>query len=280
MNYILTIFLLLLSLASFGQQYQGESWAAIKEKKSGNMAIVYYSQPGIIVKESNGQMNGLCVDILNDFATFVQAKYQVNLKFDFKGEEKIFSQFLKIAQTSQNVLCVSNITITPERKSLMKFTPAFLFNPIILLTHKDAPAINSLSDLPVKLQGYSAQVIKGSTHELYMNDIKSKYFPKLVVDYETSGTRIMDNISKDSKLFTLMEITELMYGLKNKLPVKRQNIEVVKEIEQLGFAMHLKSDWAQPWQEFLNGEYKKSIQYKKHVVDNLGEAFYKLAGMR
>lgn len=138
------------SFQSWGQKYTGDSWSKVKSAGSGTLTVFYYQQPGLIFEEG-GKVKGLCADLLVEFTNFVQTKYNKKVTINYAGNEPVFTDFLAQAQASKFGLGVTNVTITEERKKLLKFTPYFLTNPIVLLTHKDAPTINSMSEVKDKL---------------------------------------------------------------------------------------------------------------------------------
>lgn len=267
-----TLLLAIIALPVLAQNYTGDSWSKVKSAGSGTLTVVYYSQAGLVYKDTDGKMKGLCVDILNDFTKFVQEKYNKKVTINYAGEEKVFSDFLSVVQNTPNVLGVTNVTVTDERKKVMKFTPAFLTNPIVMITHKDAPSVKAASELTSNFQGYTAEVISGSTHVKHMENIKKNSLPSLKITYGPSGPVILDHISKNPKLITILDFTEFVDATRRQLPVKRQNIEITKP-EELAFAMSLKSDWDVVWKEFLTEEYKTSVKYRKYIVDNLGANF-------
>lgn len=266
------LILISLPFLTIAQKYKGDSWSDVKANGSGTLACVYYSIPGLVYKDTDGQMKGVCVDIVKDFAEFVKTKYGKTVNIKYVGEEPVFTDFLNNVASSSNALGVANVTITEERKKKMKFTPPFMSNPMVMLTHKNAPSLSSLDEISTKLNGYTAQVIKGSTHQRYMQEIKKKYYPELEIMENPSGQVILSKISNNEKFFTILDFTEYFDAVRQKMPVKRQNL-VVGDAEELGFIMPKNTDWAPLWEEFLTPEYRNSIRYKKIISDNLGNAY-------
>ncbi|MBS1949555.1 MAG: hypothetical protein OJF59_001451 [Cytophagales bacterium] len=263
--------LLLIAQVSFAQKYGGDSWADVKSKGSGKLAIVYYPQNGLIAQEG-GKMKGLCVDLLNDFVAYVQTKHNKKITLDYQGEEKVFSEFLKATENTPNLLGVTYVTVTEERKKIMKFTPPFLSNQETLITHKDAPALTSLKNISTQLKGYSAKVIAESVHQKYAEQIKQENMPGLIISTGPSGTEILKEISTNPKLFTILDFTEYVDAARKHLPVKRQNVQI-GPIQDLAFAMSKQSDWDEIWNEFLTPEYRKSEKYRKAIATHLGGAY-------
>lgn len=266
--------LLTFSTVCLSQNYKGDSWSSVKSNGSGKLSIVYYEQPGLIFK-ADGKMKGVCVDILVDFQKYVEAKYAKKIEVDYVGEEKEFSNFLKVCQNTPNIIGVTNTSITDERKKIMKFSPPFMTTQLVLLTNKNAPALLKLEDLPKTFNGFSAQVITGSTHVRYIEEIKTKYYPALPVTYASSSESVIKNLSTNAKLFSILDFTEYIGVVRKKIPVKRQDVELGNP-EPLGFIMSKQTDWDVLFKEFLTEDYRKSVRYKEIIAENLGTSFLSL----
>jgi ABC-type amino acid transport substrate-binding protein len=265
--------LLLLSFPTLAQ-YKGDSWEKVKKSGSGTLTVVYSEQPGLI-QNIDGKMKGVCVDILTDFSRYVKTKYGKDVTVKYAGEEKDFANFLKVVQTTPNILGVTNTSITEDRKKIMKFTPTFLTSRLVLLTNDKAPSIKSLNDLPKIYAGFDAEVITGSTHVKYMEKIKKDYYPDLKITYAPSSESIIKNLKVNTRMFSILDFTEYVGIIRRKLPVKRQEVEL-GDAEPLGFIMSKQSDWDIPWNEFLTPDYRKSVEYKKIIAENLGSTFLSL----
>ncbi len=273
MKKLLLVFLVVTNFV-FAQKYKGDSWATVNSKGSGTLGVVYYPQPGLIYEES-GKMKGVCTEILNDFAAFVQTKYGKKVTIQYLGAENDYRDFLKVCQTTPDILGVTNVTITDERKKILKFTPAFLSNEETLITHKDAPTVESLQKISTALKGYTAKMVVSSVHIKYIEQIKKNYMPSLEYSTGPSGSEILKEISTNPKLFTILDFTEYVDATRKQLPIKRQNVKI-GELQELAFAMSKQTDWDKIWAEFLTPEYRKSEKYRKVIATNLGGAYLSL----
>lgn len=272
MKKILILFFAVCFLQATAQKYKGDSWAKVKSS-GGTLTVIYYEQPGLIYKdEATGKMKGVCADILDDFTKFVKEKYGKTLTVNYAAKEQIFPNFLSTTQNTPNIMGITNVTITEERKKILKFTPSFMSNPVVMLTHKDAPSISSLTEIATTLNGYGAKVISGSTHVKVIDKIKKDHAPNLKISYANSGGEILKELSGGPKFFTVLDFTEYIDATRKQLPVKRQSVNF-GAAEELGFIMSKQTDWDQPWNEFLTVDYRKSVRYRKIIVDNLGANF-------
>ncbi|HPM32730.1 MAG TPA: transporter substrate-binding domain-containing protein [Chryseolinea sp.] len=261
----------LFASACLGQKYTGDSWSKVKTS-GGTLTVIYYEQPGLIYKDASGKMKGVCADILDDFTKYVQTKYGKKVEIKYAGQEQAFPTFLSITQSTPNILGVTNVTITDERKKILKFTPSFMNNPVVMLTHSNAPNISHIEDIGTAMKDYSAKVITGSTHVKIIEKIKKENVPALKITYANSGGEILKGLSSGSKFFTVLDFTEYLDATRRELPVKRQNINF-GATEELAFIMAKQTDWDQPWNEFMTKEYRSSVRYRKIIVENLGPNF-------
>ncbi|MEL7001439.1 MAG: transporter substrate-binding domain-containing protein [Bacteroidota bacterium] len=254
--------------------FSGDTWQSVKQKGSGTLSVVYYEGTGMVHKGSNGQMSGLCVDILDDFKDFVKSKYGKTLRIKYVHQEKDWMKFLNTISASKGgVVALSNITITMDRKKKMGFTPPFITNPMIMLTGKDAPKISNVSELKTTYKDYSVIVVEGTTHVNYAKAMKKIHNPDLNIIYAKTPAETMDRAAREKNLFAIIDMTEYYYAVHKKLPLKRQPVTVSNNREKLGFALPKGSDWEALWAEFLTPEYKKSDAYKEIISKNLGAQF-------
>ncbi len=253
----------------YGQKLQGDSWAKVKEQGKGTITAVFYQSPGLI--EKNVAMSGVCVELIARFIDFIQRQYGVALTVNYEREVPVFSDFLEMVKTSKNILGVSNVTITEERKKYFSFTPSYMNNLVVMVTHKSAPNITSLNELATKYKDYSLVAIQGTSHMVYVDQIK-KIVPGLKISYGLSGSEIIPKIAKDPKIFTIQDLTEFVDKSRQNLPIKMHGI-TYGTFDELGFITSKESDWIPLWNQFLTKEDKKSIEYRKIIADNLGKNF-------
>ena len=270
----LSLCLVLVNLVSVAQQYKGDSWSAVKANGAGTLSIIYYEQPGLIYK-ADGKMKGVCVDILSDFQKYVETKHGKKITVEYVGEEEEFQNFLRICQSTPNIIGVTNTSITEERKKIMKFSPPFMTTQMVLLTNKNSRGLLKLEDMSKTFNGFTAQVITGSTHVKYIEEIKKQYFPSLQVTYASSSESVIKNLSINPKMFSILDFTEYIGVVRKKIPVKRQDVELGNP-EPLGFIMAKQTDWDVLFKEFLTEEYRKSVRYKEIISNNLGSSFLSL----
>jgi membrane-bound lytic murein transglycosylase MltF len=275
LKFVVLTILTIVSNATFSQKYQGSSWASVKSSGSGTLTIVYSEQFGLIYKDKDGKVKGVCVDILSDFTKYIQDHYGKSVTIKYAGEIPIFAEFLSTAQNTPHILGVTNTTITEERKKILKFSPSYMSNRQVMLTNNKAPSITSLKELPEKFSDFTAQVIAGSTQVQYVEKIKNEHMPKLKITQELNGPTIIKNLISNPKVFTIIDFTEFVEVVHKKFPIKRQMVDI-GVVEELGFIMSKQTDWDVPLKEFLTLEYRNTVGYRKIISENLGATFMNL----
>ncbi|ADR20793.1 hypothetical protein MATR_15810 [Marivirga tractuosa] len=273
-TFFITVLLILYSSISFSQ-INGKSWSEIKRVGKGEVTCIYYQTPGLVFEE-NGEMQGVCIDIMKEFKSYVKDKYSVQLDFSFVRKVPVFTEFINTVKNGENVMGVCNTSITKERKAYLDFSPAYMNNPSVLLSNGDAPVIKDLSKMSSNFENYKAVIIKGSTHEKYLKKISDQYFPTIEIEYVNSGTEVNANLRSNSNYFTLIDFTEYFDAVRKRMDVTRHPVPLNELEDQLGFIFPKGSDWDAVWAEFLTPSFKESVKYKKIIADNLGTSFVNL----
>lgn len=274
MNRITLTFVCFLFVVTGFAQVKGDSWEKTRTSGQGTLTVVYYEQPGLI-QQIEGEMKGVCVDLLAEFRKYVKEKYGKDVNVVYASNQKDFSKFLKIVQSTPNILGVTNTSITQERKRIFKFTPAYMTTPLVFLTNEKAPSLRNLSDLSKTYSGFTAEVISGSTHVTHIENIRQKYYPDLKIAYAASSESVIKNLSINPRIFSILDFTEYVGVVRKNLPIKRQEVDLGNS-EELAFIMAKQSDWDQLWNEFLTPEYRRSPVFRKIIKENLGSTFLNL----
>jgi len=266
-----TFLLCLNSLLSFAQ-LQGDSWANAQKNKEATIIITYFETPRFVYKGAEGKLEGICIDILREFANYVQRTKGVKLKVNIQKPTNDFSLFLRNIKASKGgVFALGPFTITEERKKEMSFTPPYIKNRSILLTHNSVPDLSSLSNISDVFRGMKAYALRNSTQEEEILEIKKLYFPDLEIVYVNNADELLSRTLSDPKSFTKHDFLYYADALQNGKPIKRH---LAGEIltNPYGFIMPKGSDWVIVWNEFLNetNGFTTRPEYRKILEKHLG----------
>ena len=280
MKRLLFFFTLLFFISSsnlFGQ-HTGATWASVKSSKSGQLSLAYVETPGFVYKGSDGNLTGICVDIMNEFISYVNDKYGVNITTKFVGDGSSFSKMYSSVRGSRGgVVGLGNITIRSSRKKEVKFSPPFITNFAILVTQPQVATLTDIAKIGETFKGLTAYTPKGTTNEKRLLDIKKNHFPAMTIKYAASSPETLEMVLNDPKGFAYLDLAFYLDAIQRRKGLKRHPVGD-QSSEQFGFIMPMNSDWQPLMNEFfaLNGGYTTSMAYKKILAKHLGDTGVKL----
>ncbi len=257
-------------------QLKGDTFAEAKAKGSANVTYSYIETPGFVGKDAAGNLDGFCVDMMNAFVVWLKKHEGVELKPSFYGKDaKDFKNYMASIQAGQGgVFGLGNITITEERQKHYNFSPPFITNVAILITHKSVPTLENKNNIATAFAGMQAVVVRGTTNEARMNHLKQSLYPALTYQQVSSSPEALKLVTENPKLFTNLDFTYYLMALKDGMPLKRHPAGD-ESTESFGIVMPKNSDWSPVMARFMK-EFVASTEYRKLIADNLGPNALKL----
>jgi putative glutamine transport system substrate-binding protein len=273
----LTLFFVLFYGTMYAQ-YNGDTWKQVSKAGKGTIALAYVQTPSFVYVGNSGKLDGICIDIINDFVIWLKEEKKVDVQPKFVGDGSSFrDMYDKVKVSKGGVFGLGNITITDERKKEVKFTTPFITNFAILITQSKIGTLNKLEDLSKTFAGLTAYAAKGTLNEKRIQDLKAKYYPDMKIEYTTTSQETLEKVFNDPKGFAYLDLAFYLEAVQLKKSIKRHPV-ADKAAEQFGIIMPLNSDWAPVFEEFVksDGDYFNSAKYKSILVKHLGEAGMKL----
>lgn len=268
------LFIGMLAMPAFSQ-FSGDTYASAKSNGKATWVLTYAEAPGFASKQ-NGQMKGITIDLMKRFKEYVEAKTSIDITVQVKANDpNNFTKFLKDVQTSKGgVFGLSNTTITNQRKQSFKFSPAYITNIGMVITHNSVATVSSADGFATSFKGMTAVTVKNSTNEQKILSLKKQYLPDLKIEYVNSFSEALDIVAKDPKKFADLDFTYYLSAVQAKKPVKRHP-GGDETTEQFGIIMPKSNDWSGLLNDFMEEEFLNSVEYKKIISDNLGSSAMK-----
>ncbi|MEL7006063.1 MAG: transporter substrate-binding domain-containing protein [Bacteroidota bacterium] len=257
-------------------QYSGDTYASAKSKGTASWVFTYSKAPGFANENSSGIMTGICVDLMNKFKEYVEKEegIKVAVKYQVTDPDN-FTLFLdEVKQSNGGVFGLSNTTITKARKASYKFSPPYITNIGMILSNNAVPTLTDLKDISTKFAGMSAVTVKNSTNAKRLQEIKSKHFAGLKIEYVPSFAQVMDIVAKSPRKFTNIDFTYYFEAVQKRKPIKRHP-GGDDPTEEFGIIMPLSNDWTPILEKFMNEGFVGGVEYKKIISKNLGQGAMK-----
>jgi len=272
MKKIAWLFLLFFSGQQSFAQLQGDSWTNAQKNKEATIIITYFETPRFVSKNNEAKLEGICIDILKEFVKYVDRTKGIKIRVNIQKPVRDFALFLQNIKTAKGgVFALGPFTITEERKKEMTFTPPYIKNKSLLLTHKSVTDLNTLGSIRSTFRGMKAYALPNSTQEIEIQEIKNAYYPDLEIEYVKNADDLIEKVLSNPKSFTKNDFLYFADALQNGKPIKRHLAgEIITN--PYGFIMPKGSDWAIVWNEFLNEStgFTNTPEYRKILEKHLG----------
>jgi len=267
------LFLMLLFALPYNSiaQLTGSSWEQVLENGEGEITVLYYPEDGFAYENENGTLTGVSIDIFNQFVNFIENKHDVSLNVNYQAENNFTKLYNNVQEASNGVFGLGNVTITGERKQEVQFSPPYLTNIAVLISHSSIPTLDALNELPSLFNNMTALAFRGTMHEERINQLKESYYPNLKVEMVDSDDKLINMVSEDPSFFGYVDLSVYWMATQQDETIKRHPVGD-DAAERFGFIMPLGSEWSEPMNEFfdIGSGYRSNSSYRNILVNHLG----------
>ncbi|AHM61632.1 family 3 extracellular solute-binding protein [Flammeovirgaceae bacterium 311] len=273
---LLGLLLLLFATPDAAAQLTGDTYSAAKQKGTAQVVFSYIETPGFVGKDAASKLSGLCIDMMDAFVLWLKKNEGIDLKPVYEGKDaKDFKAFMGNVKDAQGgVFGLGNITITQERQKAYNFSPPYITNVAILITNKSVATLENRNNIATAFSGLEAVVVRGTTNEARMTELKKSQYPDLKFRYVSSSPEALRLVIEHENLFTSLDFTYYLQAIKDGLPVKRHPAGD-ESTESFGIIMPKNSDWSPVMARFMK-DFVNGADYRKVVASNLGPNALKL----
>lgn len=269
-NFYISILFLFLGIST-SAQHAGDSFSAAKSSKKASLTYVYEGIDGFSKKNDKGEFEGLLVEVIRQFEQYALTKHGITITGQFVAVENDFEGYLRnVSDGNGGVFGISPASIKEERKSIMKFSSAYLNNISVLITHKSVATLVSMDNISEKFKSMKAYTVPGSTFADRVNQVKQDSFSSLKVTNVPSMYDMVDEVAGDQASFAFVDLNYYFDYLKQGSPLKRHPVGDLKG-DEWGIIMPLDSDWKPILDDFLDSGFLQSSEYRQMIIDNLGK---------
>jgi ABC-type amino acid transport substrate-binding protein len=220
----------------------------------------------------SGTLTGVTVEIMESFAAWVANTHGVHADLDFVEEPDWPTFYGRVRDGAGGVFGLGNVTITDARRDELAFSPPYMTNVAVLITHESVPELARLDDAAPRFGGLTPVAFEGTLHETRMRELRDAHLPGVPIEMATSNAAILERVATGC-CFAWIDGYNFWRAQEGGAPLRRHAVGDDPG-ETFGIIMPRDSDWAPVLDEFFrrDGGWIRSPEYRSIMERHLGTA--------
>lgn len=245
---------LLLALLWAGNAAVAQTYAEAMNSKNAKLEVHYLQQFPLAYENEQSQLTGIEVDLVMAFADWLMRVKGIKASFSFESHDNFAKVYEKVKASEAATIGLASAAITKERQKEVQFSPPYLRNASVMVSNIDVPTLRAYSDMPVSFNNMTALVMRGTTLEAHLMDVKKKHFEKMRVSYVDHPKDIVRQIAAtQNQYFGYVDLLTYWAVLKEAPSNAKIHRAVTLDNQRFGVLLPLGSDWKKAWDEFMEG---------------------------
>lgn len=261
---------------------QGITYSHVKQHKLAAMqqqialTVLYVPAEGFAYVNPQGQLTGVSVEIMQDFAAWLKQQHQLAVQLNFVSETNWQLFYQRIVHAQGGVFGLGNVTITELRKQELAFSPPYLHNIAALITHQDIAPLPEWQALPEKFATLKPLAFSGTLHQQRINHLRDQYQPNAEVQQVNSNPDVLAKVAS-GQYYAYVDAYNYWRAREAGMPLRDHPI-AAEGGETFGFIMPHSNDWAGLLEGFFaaDGGYLHSPRYQQILTEQLGDELAQL----
>ena len=248
----------------------GSSWQQVKASGTGELTVLYVAAEGFAYTDNQNQLTGVTVEIMRDFAAWLKHTQQLSVSLNFVAETDWSLFYQRVVAADGGVFGLGNVTITEARTQELQFSPPYLNNVAVLISHADIPELQSLTQLASTFEGLQPLAFSGTLHEVRITALRDQYQPGVAIGRVGSNQQLLELVAAGA-WYSYVDVYNFWRARQQGMPLRHHPV-ASDSGETFGIIMPLSNDWAPLLAEFFNaGEgYRNSARYQQILQQHLG----------
>jgi hypothetical protein len=258
---------------------RGATLAQVRQEGVGELTVVFMASDGWAYFDDEGHLTGASVEILQDFFRWVESTEDVSLDVTWSEDEDWMRFYRRVRDAQGGVFGAGNVTITEARQAEVDFSPPYLSNVAVLITHESVPELASFDEAAETFRGFAAHPYRGTLHEERVNRLRERRIPGLRVLPLGSNDEILEAVAGEPDRLAWIDAHAFWRGIVEGLPLRRHPIGDDSS-ENFGFILPHDSDWTRLMEAFFEEGpgYRNSERYREILHAHLGAGLTELLG--
>lgn len=247
---------------------RGDSLSQARQTGEAVVRVLYVPADGWAYRDSSGKLTGVTIEIMRRFAAYVEETRSIALELEFVEEQDWSTFYKRIRDGQGGVFGLGNVTITDQRRQELAFSPPYVDNVAVLITHEDVAEAVSPDELPTVFSGLDALAFAGTLHETRLESLREEHWPELAIDRTGSNETIIENVAAGGH-FAYIDAYNYYRARDDGAPL-RHHSAFDDGGESFGIIMPFGNDWRRFLGEFFESELISTPGYRLLLESHLG----------
>jgi ABC-type amino acid transport substrate-binding protein len=256
---------------------RGTSLEEARATGAGHVMVLFVTSEGWAYHDPDSRLTGVTVEILRDFLEWAEEREGISLEATFQEEAEWARFYRRVRNGKGGLFGIGNVTITAERQEELDFSPPYLNNVAVLITHADVPELTSMEHADEAFAGFVAYPFRGTLHEERVNRLRERRIPGLRVIPLDSIEEILTRVSEGPGRLAWVDVYNYWRASERGVPIRRHPVGDDAS-ETLGFILPHGSDWTPLLREFFEeGDgFRDTSRYRELLETHLGPGLTEL----
>lgn len=216
--------------------------AEARQTGRAELAFFYVPSGGFAYHGEDGELTGVTVELLRGFAHHVAEDLGVEVHVSWIQEERWADFYGYVRDSEGGAFGIGNVTITEERGEELDFSPPYLQNVAVLVTHADVPELAALAEIGSAFDGLVALRYPGTLHEVRLLELRDRHWPDMPFDSIASNDELVSALSAGPETFGYIDIYNYWRATEEGRRLKRHPVGDDAS-EEFGIILPNGSDW-------------------------------------
>lgn len=230
----------------------GSSWEETLTNGQGKVIVYWYPNTQ---QDNNDRdvMDGVEYELMTAFMDYLYHQYHAKVTLEWRKSADFNDVLERVSKSRKGVFGSSSISITPERREILAFSPPYFPDICVMVSNDQMPIAKTREEFTEMLKNGTAVTIANTTMEreiLLLNDTRDL---NATITYVRSGGEIISTVEQLPNSFGYVDLPNFLVSVSDATRVKRQYFYPLK-LDGLSFIYPLGSDWEEPVNDYFNSE--------------------------
>lgn len=248
----------------------GDRWEEVRSRGEGSIRVLYVPSAHWAEKDADGELNGITVTLMRWFADWVGGEYGVDLAVDFVREEDWSVFYDRVRAAEPGVFGIGNVTITDGRRQELAFSPPYVANVAVGITHEEVPELASVDKLATTFEDLTALAFRDTLHEQRLRALRDEHVPDMDLVHAASNDEILERVAEGG-YFAYIDAYSYWPARDAGKPLRHHPV-LDDPGEHFGVILPQDTDWERIIREFFeaDGGLKSRPEYRELLESRLG----------